>query len=62
MIQSNKAMKKITTIILTALLVLTYSCKQGAEEGSDQEQDAIANAAKRCYSECRKNRPASFME
>jgi len=28
------------------LLVLTYSCKQGAEEGSDQEQDAIANAAK----------------
>ena len=39
-------MKKITAIILTALLVLTYSCKQGAEEGSDQEQDAIANAAK----------------
>jgi len=39
-------MKKITTIILTALLVLTYSCKQGAEEGSDQEQDAIVNAAK----------------
>ena len=39
-------MKKITTIILTALLVLTYSCKQGAEEGSDQEQDAIANVAK----------------
>jgi len=41
-----KVMKKITTIILTALLVLTYSCKQGTEEGSGQEQDAIANAAK----------------
>jgi len=39
-------MKKTTAIILTALLVFTYSCKQGAEEGSDQKQDAIANAAK----------------
>jgi len=39
-------MKKITIIILTALLVLTYSCKQGAEEGSDQEQDAKANVPK----------------
>ena len=39
-------MKKITPIILTALLVLTYSCKQGAGEGSDQDQDAKANAAR----------------
>lgn len=39
-------MKKITTIILTALIIFTYSCKQGAENGSDQKQDVLANAVK----------------
>ncbi len=39
-------MKKITTIILAALLIFTYSCKQGPEKDSDQKQKNKANTIK----------------
>ncbi len=39
-------MKKITTIILTASLIFTYSCKQGPEKDSDQKQKNKANTIK----------------
>ena len=48
-ILSVESMKKITTIILTALLIATHSCKQGSEKGTDQDQGAKANAENRIH-------------